>query len=129
MIVVDASIIVHILLDAQTKPEIINTLESADGLMAPHLIDLEVLSAIRKQLNLKKITLQDAEIALGDFESITIDRRPIHMFNRRMWELRNNLTPYDASYVALAEMTGLQFITRDARIAKVPNLQTQVIVI
>ncbi len=129
MIVVDASIIIHILLDAQTKPEIIDTLESADGLMAPHLVDLEVLNSIRKQLNLKKITLQDAETALSDFESMTIDRRSTHMFSKRIWELRNNLTPYDASYVVLAEMTGLQFITRDARIANAPNLQTHVLVL
>jgi predicted nucleic acid-binding protein len=129
MIVVDASIIVHILLDAQIKPEIIDTLENADGLMAPHLIDLEVLSSIRKQLNLKKITQQNAETALNDFMAMTIDRRSTHIFSKRIWDLRNNLTPYDASYVVLAEMTGLQFITRDARLANAPNLQTQVIVL
>jgi predicted nucleic acid-binding protein len=129
MIVVDASVIVHILVDAQIMPQIIDTLEDAGDLIAPYLIDVEVINSIRKQLSLKKITPKAAEEALNTFEAMTIDRRPTHLFTQRIWELRNNLTPYDASYVVLAEMTGLDFITRDARIAKTQRLQTKVIVV
>jgi predicted nucleic acid-binding protein len=129
MIVVDASVIVHILIDAQIKPNIIDTLESAGDLIAPFLIDYEVINSIRKQLNLKNLTVAAAQEALNTFEAMTIDRRSTHLFHQRIWELRNNLTPYDASYVVLAEMTGLDFITRDSRIAKVEHLQTNVIVV
>ncbi len=81
---VDASVIVHILLDAQIQPELVNTLERSGDLMAPHLIDLEVLSAIRKQLNLKKISDEKAKIALEYFSAITIDRRPVQMLIPRI---------------------------------------------
>ncbi len=129
MIVVDASVIVHILIDAQIEPQIIDTLERAGDLIAPYLIDLEVINSLRKQLNLKRISAKAAEEALETFEAMTIDRRSTHMFNHRIWTLRDNLTPYDASYVVLAEFTGLNLITRDVRIGKVQNLQTKVIVV
>jgi predicted nucleic acid-binding protein len=129
VIVVDASVIIHILLDGQIKPEIIERLESANGLMAPHLIDLEVMNAIKKQTNLKKMTLAEAESAFDIFNMMTIDRRPTYQLNVRIWELRQNLTPYDASYVALAEAAKLPLITRDGRLAKAPNLKTEVIVV
>jgi predicted nucleic acid-binding protein len=129
VIVVDASVIIHILLDGQIKPEIMARLENANGLMAPHLIDLEVMNAIKKQTNLKKLTFEEAESTFYIFNAITIDRRPTYQLNNRIWELRNNLTPYDSAFVALAEIAKLPLITRDGRLANAPNLKTEVIVV
>jgi predicted nucleic acid-binding protein len=129
MIVVDASVILHVLVDAAVEPHIIDRLESSNGLLAPHLIDLEVINGIRKQLFLKNLTAQHAGAALDDFHSLTIDRRATHMFIDRIWELRSNLTPYDAAYVALAEMVDLPLITRDAKIATVKDLKAPIILV
>jgi predicted nucleic acid-binding protein len=129
MIVVDASVLIHILLDAAVEPQIIDRLESANGLLAPYFIDLEVINGIRKQLFLKKIRPQQADAAIDDFQSFTIDRRSTHEFNSRIWELRSNLTPYDAAYVTLAEMVDLPLITRDGKIAKVKGLRTPIILV
>ena len=129
MIVVDASVIIHVLVDAAVEPNIIDRLESSNGLLAPHLIDLEVINGIRKQLFLKNINVRQADTAIDDFHSMTIDRRATHMFIDRIWELRSNLTPYDAAYVALAEMVDLPLITRDSKIAKVKGLKAPIILV
>jgi len=129
MIVVDASVIIHVLVDAAVEPHIIDRLESANGLLAPHILDLEVINGIRKQLFLKNLTLQQAVESIDAFKSLTIDRRPTDMFVDRIWELRSNLTPYDAAYVALAETVDLPLITRDSKIAKVKGLTIPVILV
>ena len=129
MIVVDASVIIHVLVDAAAEPNIIDRLESSNGLLAPHLIDLEVINGIRKQLFLKNISVRQADNAIDDFHSMTIDRRATNMFVDRIWELRSNLTPYDAAYVALAEMVDLPLITRDSKIAKVKGLKAPIILV
>jgi predicted nucleic acid-binding protein len=127
MIVVDASVIIHVLVDAAVEPHIIDQLESANGLLAPHIIDLEVINGIRKQFFLKKLQAQQALEAINDFKSLTIDRRLTETLIDRIWELRSNLTPYDAAYVALAETVDLPLITRDSKIAKVKGLRVPVI--
>jgi predicted nucleic acid-binding protein len=116
MIVVDASAIVHLLLMPAADPEVIGTLESAGKLNAPHLIDAEVLNALRKRVFLKEVSSGRARQAIEDFGALTIKRWPITPFTERIWALRHNLTAYDASYVALAEALGVPVVTRDGGI-------------
>jgi predicted nucleic acid-binding protein len=129
MIVVDASVVIHVLLEANLEPSIIDTLEAANGMIAPYLIDFEVISGIRKQFFLKKIDLHRAQTAIADFEDFSIDRRATAPLIQRIWSLRDNLTSYDAAYVALAENLQLQLMTRDRRIARVGNLNTSVLLV
>ncbi len=129
MIVVDASVLLHILLDAGLEQDVLRQTQEAGDLLAPHLIDQEILHAIRRQLLEKKISKQRAELAVADYESFTIDRKPVQHMNWRVWELRNNLTPYDAAYVVLAELMEIPLFTRDQRIARAPGHHAEIVVL
>ena len=86
---------------------------------APTLIDYEVWHAVRG-LNLGgKLTEARARAALADFSDLPIQRWPVSdVFHRRAFELRHNLTAYDAAYVALAEVLECHLLTRDERLAR-----------
>ena len=129
MIVIDASVLVHILFDASLEQDVMRQTEEAGDLVAPHLVDQEVLHAIRRQLLLGNIDRDRAELAVADFEAFTIDRQPVHRLNWRIWELRNNLTPYDAAYTALAELLGIPMFTRDSRIARAAGHRALIVVL
>lgn len=129
MIVIDASLLLHILFDASLDQGVMRRTQEAGDLVAPHLVDQEVLHAIRRQLLLGRIDQDRAGVALSDFEAFTIDRQPVHRLNWRIWELRNNLTPYDAAYVALAELLDIPLFTRDSRIARAAGHRAEIIVL
>jgi len=129
MIVIDASLLLHILFDASLEQDVLRRTQEAGDLVAPHLIDQEVLHAIRRQLLLERIDRKRADLAVSDFEMITIERQPVYQLNWRIWELRNNLTPYDASYVALAELLDIPLYTRDVRIAGAAGHRAEIVVL
>ena len=129
MIVVDASIIVHLIADAAVDPNLVEIVRRAEKLVAPHLIDLEVLNALRKKRQQNKISKERLELAFDDFNSIPIDRLSTNHLNSRIWELCNNLTPYDASYVALAESLDISLLSRDAKMAGAPLHRAKIIII
>jgi predicted nucleic acid-binding protein len=91
------------------------------GLTAPELVDLEVLSVIRRLLTTGQVTETRAEQAKSDLEELPIRRAPHRPLLRRCWELRNNLSPYDAAYVALAEALDSTLVTGDVRLANAPG--------
>ena len=95
-------------------------------LAAPELIDLEVISVLRRQLSARKIDVRRALLALDDLLELPIRRAPHRPLLRRCWELRDNLTVYDAAYVALAEVLDAPLITADARLAKAPGVKCAV---
>lgn len=86
-------------------------------LHAPHLIDLEVLNSLRGLVRGGKTTERRAAAMRADFDLLPLVRSPHEPFADRIWELRSNLTPYDASYVALAEALDAVLVTCDARMA------------
>lgn len=129
MIVIDASLILHLLLDAALEPEVVQRTRDAGDLAAPHLLDLEILSAVRRRVLAKEIDVARAASALDDFEAFEIERSAVHVLNRRIWEMRNNLTPYDAAYVALAEWLDVPLYTRDAGIARAAGKGVEVVLL
>jgi predicted nucleic acid-binding protein len=95
-------------------------------LHVPHLADLEVLSVLRRHASSGLLDSRRAGLALQDLLSLPANRYPHAPFAPRVWELRNNLTPYDAAYVALAESLGCALVTADARLARAPGVRCAV---
>ena len=118
MIVPDASAIVEWLLQTERGTRIAQLLLSApQKLHAPHLLDVEVTQALRRCAFEGTIRTSRAQEALEDFMDLPITRHAHLSLLWRIWDLRDNLTPYDAAYVALAESLGASLLTCDARIS------------
>lgn len=91
----------------------------ADGdFHAPHLIDVEVLHSLRRLVQREELADHVAEEAREAFGALSIVRYPHTELLDRMWELRHNLTPYDAAFVALAEVLDVPLVTKDGRLAR-----------
>ncbi|MCA1605247.1 MAG: type II toxin-antitoxin system VapC family toxin, partial [Acidobacteria bacterium] len=86
-------------------------------LHAPHLIDVEILHALRRLVARGRLTEERAVDVRVDFGDLTIVRYPHHPLADRIWELRHNITAYDAAFVALSEALDVPLITCDARLA------------
>ncbi len=123
MLVTDAGTWVRALLDEGPDGSVRGRLRREAYVDAPALIDLEFLSAMRRLLSRKLITRGAAEESIATFLRAPIDRHPHVPLAWRAWELRANLTPYDASYVALAEILGSALLTVDRKLATVPMIR------
>ena len=122
MIVVDASILANVVGDdsvdgRRTRSEI----RSAVDVAAPDLVDVETLAVLRKRWLAGTITDRRFAAAVGDLEAIDLDRYPTLRLMRRAYELRANVTAYDATYVALAEALDCELLTGDRRLANAPG--------
>jgi predicted nucleic acid-binding protein len=126
VLVVDASVLVTALGDDGIDGEFVRGRLRGNELAAPELIDLEVASALRKQASVGGLDNGRARSALADLFDLPLRRAPHLPLLPRCWELRANLTVYDASYVALAELLGAPFVTGDRRIARAPGVRCQV---
>ena len=91
---------------------------SGESLHAPHLIDVEVTQALRRLVQLKELTPQRAKQALDDHASLHIKRANHEDMLKRLWELRDSVTAYDGTYVALAEALDMPLITCDSKLAR-----------
>lgn len=117
MIVVDASALLEVLLQADAAAAIEARLFSGETLHAPHLLDLEVVQVLRRYERAGELSAQRGREALEDLGAFRIERYPHHLFLDRVWSLRANATAYDACYLALAEALDAPLITRDRRLA------------
>ncbi len=99
---------------------------AAPSLRAPELVVLEVAGALRNRVIRSEVGIDDAREALARLQRLPIIRHPLMPLLDRVWELRDNLTPYDAAYVALAERLKLPLLTADAGIAGAPGLLCKV---
>jgi predicted nucleic acid-binding protein len=86
-------------------------------LHAPHLLDLEVLQVLRRVAQQGVVSKTRADEAVHDLLDLRLTRYPHHVLLSRVWQLRHNLSAYDAAYVALAEKLDAPVITRDSRLA------------
>lgn len=119
MKVVDAGVVVE-LVAGGLDPERLGQ----DDLAAPHLIDSEVTHVLRALTLRAALNERQAETALAGFSALTIMRFPAEGLRPRMWELRHNLSAYDATNVALAETLGAtSLLTTDARLARAPDIR------
>ena len=117
MIVLDASAALDWLLQRRAGSRIEARIYSKfESLHAPHLLDMEMAQGIRKLAREKAISADRGEQALEDLQRLRIVRYPHSILLRRVWQLRNSLTAYDAAYIALAEQLAAPLITCDARI-------------
>ncbi len=117
MIVLDASAgVLALLNDGDARP-----LLATRTVAVPHLADSEVASALRAQVLRGQISAEDARAALGRWAQLGLRRFAAVGLLARIWELRDNLTAYDATYVALAEALGCELVTADARLAQAPG--------
>jgi predicted nucleic acid-binding protein len=88
-----------------------------ETLHAPHLIDVEVAQVLRRYARAGVLGAERGAEALEDLADFPITRYPHQVLLFRIWELRNNVTAYDACYLALAEALGAPLVTRDAKLA------------
>ncbi|HUS61096.1 MAG TPA: type II toxin-antitoxin system VapC family toxin [Acidimicrobiales bacterium] len=121
MIVVDASILVTALADDGPDGDRHRGRLAGERLAAPHLIDVEVVSAWRRLAATGRLDARRAAFARADLRSLPIDRVPHAALLERCWELRSNITTYDAAYVALAELLDAPLVTLDARLSGAPG--------
>lgn len=120
MIVVDASVLVNALADDDADGDLArNRLLADPDLHAPSLVDLEVLSVLRRQLRLGRLDNRRAELAVADLRVLALTRYPHLELVGRVWALRDTLTAYDGAYVALAETLDCPLVTSDKRLARV----------
>jgi predicted nucleic acid-binding protein len=117
VIVLDASAAVEWLLQTPAGRHIESRIFSRnESLHAPHLLDLEVAQVLRRLVRETTITAERAGQAIQDLRDVRLTRYPHVMLFGRIWQLRHNLSAYDAAYVALAEELDVPLITRDARL-------------
>jgi predicted nucleic acid-binding protein len=122
LIVVDASVLANVLGDdtadgRRARSEV----RSAGQVAAPDLVDVETVAVLRKRWLGGTISDRRFAAAVRDLEAIGVDRYPSLPFMRRACELRSNVTVYDATYVALAEVLGCELLTADQRLANTPG--------
>ncbi|HXZ33053.1 MAG TPA: type II toxin-antitoxin system VapC family toxin [Terriglobales bacterium] len=118
MIVLDASAAVDWLLQTPAGQRIEERIFSRnESLHAPHLLDLEVGQVLRRLVRDATISAPRADEAIQDLLDLRVTRYPHVVLLPRIWQLRHNLSAYDAAYVALAEELDAAFLTRDARLA------------
>lgn len=118
MIVVDASVLAVALGDDGQDGDNARLRLRGERLAAPELIDLEVASVLRRQLRQGDLDDRRAAQALADLASLPLQRASHRRLLDRCWELRGNLTVYDAAYVALAEALDTTLLTGDAKLAR-----------
>lgn len=116
--VVDASVLVRALLDSGPGSEWAESVVASGSLHAPDLALAEATNILRRLDLAKEITTAEANAAHEDLMQLNIELFSFEPFAERIWELRHNLTSYDAWYVALAEALGLPLATLDERLAK-----------
>ncbi len=126
MNVVDASVLVEFLAGGEHREAAENAIGRERWVWAPALIDAEVGSALRRQARAGEISARKAGAALEDLLGMRLQRIPLGALADRAWQLRDNVTFYDALYVALAEEAGSPLLTLDARLAKAKGLRTRI---
>lgn len=125
-VVCDASAVVAVLLDAGPDGRWATEALTGVDLAAPSLLPFEAANIIRRHEVAGLITADQAAQAHSDLLDLAIEQWPYDLLAPRAWQLRRNLTTYDASYVALAEFLGATLLTLDRRIGRAPDLRCTV---
>jgi predicted nucleic acid-binding protein len=122
LIVLDTSAVVAFLVGADVLAEKVRAACVGERLAAPHAVDLECASAMRGLVRGGRLPADEARRALDLLGTIKLKRYDHLPLLPRIWQLRNNMWPYDAAYVALAESLGTDVITIDGKLERAPDL-------
>ncbi|GAA1058497.1 ribonuclease VapC9 [Agromyces luteolus] len=125
-LVLDASSVVGLLLDPDAEE---HAIASRGSLHAPSIVPYEVSNVLRRLQGAGKLADRDAEQAFADYAALDIELWPWPTLGERVWQLRGNLSSYDAAYVALAERIDATLVTRDARLARAPGTTCAITVV
>ncbi len=127
MIVLDASALVELILDTPTGQIVAARIaDPAESLHAPHLADIEVVQALRRYVRDGDLDAKAAALALDDLRALDVQRHAHEPLLERVWELRQNLTAYDAVYVALTEVLDGVLLTCDGPLSRARALSGRV---
>ena len=126
MIVVDASVLAVALGDDGTDGQQARQRLADETLVAPELVDLEVVSVWRRHVAAKLMPARRADAALADLAELPLRRSSHQPLLHRVWQLRHVVTPYDAAYIALAEALEVVLITADARLSRASGVYCEV---
>lgn len=129
MIVADASVLANAIGDDGIDGATARAALAGQDLSIPELADVEVVSVLRRRWLSKTMTARRFATAVNDLARLPADRYPLLPFMTRAYELRANVSPYDATYVALAEQLGCQLLTVDARLARAPGPRCTMVVL
>lgn len=122
-VVCDASALVALLLDGGQDGRWVTDALTGAELAAPSLVEFESANIIRRHELAGLVSSDQAAQAHADLLDLAIEQWPYEILAPRVWQLRENLSCYDASYVALAELTGATLVTLDQRIGRAPGLR------
>jgi len=122
VIVLDTSAIVEFLVGNDPVAERVREATAGEVLAAPHAVDLECASTLRGLVQGSKLPPDEAERGLQLLGRMKIRRYGHVLLLPRIWQLRHNMWPYDAAYVALAESLSADLVTLDGKMEKVPGL-------
>jgi predicted nucleic acid-binding protein len=122
VIVIDASAALAALLNAGPARQAV----SSQQLHCPHLIDVEVANGLRRLVHRRELDPGAGWVALDTWGRLGLMRHPVFALLERVWQLRGNLSAYDAAYVALAEHLGCAVLTCDGRLSRAPGLRCAV---
>lgn len=118
MLVIDAGVLVVALTDDGPAGDVARARLRGERLVAPELVDLETTSVLRRLTRSGQVLPRRAHLALDDLIDLPLERVSHRRLLPRCWELRENLTLYDAAYVALAEVLESPLVTGDRRLAR-----------
>jgi predicted nucleic acid-binding protein len=129
VLVVDASVLAVALADDGADGDQVRTRLRGERLAAPEFVDLEVASVLRRQLRVAAVDRRRAGLALADLADLPLQRASHVPLLARCWELRENLTIYDAAYIALAEALQADLLTGAGRLARATGPRCRIEVI
>jgi len=130
VIVIDASALLEFLLQTSRGERVETRLfREADELHAPHLVDVEIAQGLRRLVRNGEVASGRAEEAMADLTDLDLHRHPHVDLLRRAWKLRDNVSAYDAVYVALAEAMEAPLVTCDGPLANAPGHRARIEVI
>lgn len=130
MIVVDASALLEFLLQTSLGARVEARLfRDEDELHAPHLLDVEVVQGLRRLVRTGEVASARADEAIADLTDLDLYRHAHVDLLARAWKLRDNISAYDAMYVALAEAIEATMVTCDSPLAKAPGHHARIEVI
>jgi len=130
VIVLDASALVELILNTPAGHLVAERIaDPIESLHVPHLADVEVVQALRRYVREGQLDTKAAAQALHDFRELDLQRHAHEPLLDRVWELRKNLTAYDAVYVGLAEVLDAALLTCDRPLSRTPGLTARIVLV